>query len=97
MAAYMIIIAQIHDRERFLADYGKPAAELVARHGGEYVVRAPGAEALEGTIGDGASIVVSRWPDADAARGFWESEAYRRLKEKRRDLADCQVLLVENP
>ena len=48
MSAYMIVFAQIHDRERFINEYGIPTAKLIGEFGGEYVLRGPGVEALEG-------------------------------------------------
>ena len=39
MSAYMIVFAQIHDRERFINEYGIPTAKLIGEFGGEYVLR----------------------------------------------------------
>ena len=95
MPAYMIISAKISDRDAFINGYGKAAAALVVQFGGRYVLRAPGAEMLEGTLGDGASVVVSQWPDKEAARTFWNSPEYAEVKKLRDGFAECQVLLVE--
>jgi uncharacterized protein (DUF1330 family) len=97
MPAYMIIAAKIADRDSFINGYGKAAAVLVAQFGGQYVLRAPGAEMLEGSFGDGASVVISLWPDKDAARRFWNSPEYGEVKKLREGVADCQVLLIETP
>lgn len=95
MPAYMIVIAKISDRQRFIAEYGAVAGDLVVRFGGRYVLRGPGAELLEGGFGDGASMVISEWPDKAAARRFWNSPEYQAAKALRGGLADCQVLLIE--
>jgi uncharacterized protein (DUF1330 family) len=97
MPAYMIVTAKIADRDAFIAGYGKAAAELVAKFGGRYVVRAPGAELLEGSFGDGASMVISEWPDKAAAKAFWTSPEYAEAKKLREGVADVQVLLIEAP
>jgi uncharacterized protein (DUF1330 family) len=95
MPAYMIITAKIADRDAFVAGYGKAAAALVAQFGGKYVFRGPGAELLEGDFGDGASMVISEWPDKEAAKAFWNSPEYGQVKKLRDGIADCQVLLIE--
>lgn len=95
MPAYMIITAKIADRDGFINGYGKAVAELVAKFGGQYVLRAPGAELLEGGFGNGASVVISQWPDKGAAQRFWNSPEYREVKKLRDGLADCQVILLE--
>lgn len=95
MPAYMIVTAQIADRERFIGGYGAAAAALVARFGGTYVLRGPGATLLEGQFGDGASMVISEWPDKAAALAFWNSPEYAEARKLREGLADCQVLLIE--
>lgn len=95
MPAYMIITAKIADRDAFIQGYGAAAAKLVEQFGGKYVLRSPGAELLEGGFGDGASMVISEWPDKEAARAFWNSPEYGQVKKLRDGIADCQVLLVE--
>lgn len=95
MPAYMIVTAKIADRDAFINGYGIAAAKLVAQFGGKYVLRGPGAKLLEGSFGDGASMVISEWPDKAAAEAFWNSPEYAEAKKLREGIADCQVLLIE--
>lgn len=97
MAAYMIVFAKISDRDAFLREYAIPTAELIARFGGEYIVRAPGVESLEGGLFEGASAVISKWPDSAAIRAFWDSPEYAALKAKRRAVSEAHVMMVEAP
>ena len=94
MTAWMIVSAKIGDREKFISGYGIAAAKLVDQFGGRYIIRAPGAEMLEGEGWDGASVVVSEWPDRATALAFWNSPEYAEAKKLREGLADCSVLLV---
>lgn len=94
---YMLITAKIHDRDAFIKGYAVATAPLVERYGGRYVMRAPGAQLIEGSFGDGASVAISEWPDKDAALRFWNSDDYAKAKTLRDGLADVQVLLVEAP
>lgn len=95
----MIVIAKIADRDAFIGGYGAAAAKLVAKFGGRYVLRGPGAEMLEDSFGgkdfDGASMVISEWPDKAAAKAFWDSPDYAEVKKLRAGIADCQVVLIE--
>lgn len=97
MTAYMIVTARISDRDTFVAGYGAEAARLVERFGGRYVLRGPGAQLLEGSFGDGASMVISEWPTKDAALAFWNSSEYAEARKLRDGVADVQVLLIEAP
>lgn len=101
MPAYMIVTAKIADRDKFIGEYGTAAAALVEKFGGKYVLRGPGAELLEGGFGDanwdGASMVISQWPDKAAAKAFWNSPEYAQAKKLREGIAECQVLLIEGP
>ena len=94
MTAWMIVSAKIHDREKFVTGYGALAAKLVEQFGGRYIVRAPGAQVLEGEGADGTSVVVSEWPDKAAALAFWNSPEYAEAKKLREGLADCSILLA---
>lgn len=95
MPAYLIILARIHDRERFLVGYAVEAAKLVERYGGHYLFRGPGAVSLEGALGDGHSVVISQWPDRAAAEKFWYSHEYREVAKLREGICDVEVQLVE--
>ncbi|MFN3945119.1 MAG: DUF1330 domain-containing protein [Allosphingosinicella sp.] len=97
MPAYMVVTARIADRDAFIAGYGAAAAALVERFGGRYLLRAPDALLLEGGFGDGASMVISEWPDKAAALAFWNSPEYQEAKKLREGFAECQVLLIEAP
>ncbi len=97
MPAYMIVTAAIQDRDAFITGYGPAAAELIGKFGGEYLLRGPGAELLEGDFGEGAGMVISKWPDKDAARAFYNSAEYAEVKKLREGLADCQILLIDGP
>ncbi|MEO0997404.1 MAG: DUF1330 domain-containing protein [Pseudomonadota bacterium] len=97
MPAFMIIAARIHDREAFVAGYGAEAAKLVHKYGGRYLVVAPGASLLEGTLDGYTSVAVSEWPTREAALDFWNSDEYADVKRLRDGLADVEVLLVDAP
>lgn len=97
MPAYMIVTADISDRQRFIEGYGKAAGALVQKMGGRYLLMGPGAELLEGHFGDGASMVISEWPDKASARAFWDSAEYQEIKKLREGIAECQVLIIEAP
>lgn len=97
MLTYMIITAHIYERKKFLEGYSQATAPLVEKYGGRYIMRMPGAECLEGSFGDGASMVISEWPDRAAVYAFWTSEAYQKAKALRDGIADCQVLVIDAP
>ncbi len=97
MSAFMVIACKIHDREKFIAGYGQAVPKLVEKYGGEYVIVAPGATLLEGTLEGYSSIAISKWPSKEAALQFWNSNDYADVKKLREGLAEAEVLLVEMP
>lgn len=100
MPAYMIVTAQITDREPFISGYGAQAAVLAEKFGGKYLIRTPGALLLEsglGDVGENASIVITEWADKEAALTFWNSPEYTEVKKLREGVANCQILLIEAP
>jgi uncharacterized protein (DUF1330 family) len=97
MPAYLIVTATVSDRETFLKGYAPKAAGLLVQFGGKYLMRAPGAVALEGDFGDGGSVVISEWASRDAALAFWNSPEYAAVRTLRDGIAECQVILIEAP
>ena len=93
----MIVLAKIVDREAFIEGYGKPAGALLARFGGRYVLRGSGISLLEGHWGEGASAVISEWPDMATLNAFWTSPEYAEVKKAREGVADCRVWAIEAP
>jgi uncharacterized protein (DUF1330 family) len=97
MAAYMIVFCKIKDRERFVSEYAVPTAKLVAKMGGEYVLRAPGLTCLEGEVDEKTSVVISKWPSRAALDAMWNSPEYEALKEMRRVSSKAQIVVTEDP
>ena len=95
MKTYMIVTAEISDRDAFLGGYAATTGPLVKKFGGRYVMAGPGARLLEGDWGDGASMLISEWPDMDAVDAFWNSAEYAEAKKLREGIADVQVLVIK--
>lgn len=94
MPAYIVATVHIRDRDRF-AEYGQAIAGLGEAHGGEYLVRGAVSAFLEGEGPEGERVVVTRFPDAAAARGYIESATYQAARAKRADAADVTMRLIE--
>lgn len=92
MAAYLVIQADVTDWQRFKA-YTEKVPPLVSAYGGEYLVMDNQHEIFEGEPRPG-SVVISKWPDADAIRTFWQSAAYRELIALREGTGRFHVMLV---
>lgn len=97
MPCYMIVIAEISDRARFMSGYAREVPALVERHGGRYLFRGGGGTFLEGGWCDTPSALVSEWPSREAALAFWHSPAYAELKALREGTGRFQVLIVDAP
>ena len=93
MTAYLIVDVDVRDAEAY-AEYVRQAPPLVARHGGEYLVRGGAHEALEGAWRP-ARLVVIAFPSAHAARAFLDDPDYAPVKAIRHRVAASNVTLVE--
>ena len=68
MTAYLIVDVAIRDPQRY-EDYKQKVPALIARHGGEYLVRGGAHEVLEGTW-QPSRLVLFRFPSRDAIKAF---------------------------
>ena len=94
MPAYVIAdVREARDQDA-LVEYRRRNTDAVANHGGRFLIRGGDSELLEGDW-PSLRMVVMEFPDAAAARAWWDSEEYAPLKQMRRDASDTNILLVE--
>jgi uncharacterized protein (DUF1330 family) len=90
--AYLIAHIRVHDTnayEKFKAMSG-PA---IAQHKGKVLVRNPSPDNREGEL-RGTTILIE-FEDMEAARNFYESDAYTAARAVRETAAETDLLLVE--
>jgi uncharacterized protein (DUF1330 family) len=94
MPAYVIAaVTEAHDDEA-LAEYRRLNTEAVAAHGGRFVVRGGGLEVLEGDWSP-LRVVVIEFDDVDAAKRWYESDAYQAAIPIRQGASTTGLVLVE--
>jgi uncharacterized protein (DUF1330 family) len=94
MPAYVLAdVRAVRDLEA-LVEYRRRNTDAVANHGGRFLIRGGELELLEGDWPT-QRIVLIEFPDAAAARAWWESDEYAPLKAMRREASDTNIVLVE--
>jgi uncharacterized protein (DUF1330 family) len=93
MPAYMIVNLEVNDPVIF-KEYTTLAGPLVAKHGGEFLVRGGKLTVHEGDLKPGRVVVV-RFPDAAAAQAFYDDPDYKPLIPLRQRAAKTDLFMVE--
>ncbi len=93
MPVYLVTEVNVRDEQKF-KEYGKLAGPISAKYGGRVIVRGTPTVALEGAA-TYTRIVITEFPDADAATRYYESAEYREAKAKRVGAADFNMVIVE--
>lgn len=93
MSAYILVLAEITNPDRFAA-YTQVVPPLIEKFGGSYQVLGGDMRPLEGEWGD-TKVVISHWPNKAAAESFWFSDEYAEAKKLRAGTGDFRVTLVE--
>ena len=93
MAAYMICDVRIADVAAY-EEYKSKVPALIARHGGEHLVRGGTHEVLEGTW-EPTRLVLFRFPDRAAIRAFMADPDYAPLKALRHRIAEMDGVAVD--
>ena len=93
MAAYLICDVDIHDKERYEA-YKRDVPAIIARHGGEYLVRGGEHEVIEGDWTP-VRIVLFKFPNRAAIHAFFADPAYKPLAALRHQIAASSLVAVD--
>lgn len=81
MAAYLVLMQEVHDIDRYRAEYLPGVRPLLEKYGAEVLVAGFDAEPAEGEPPN--STVVLRFADAASAWGLLDDPEYRPVKEVR--------------
>lgn len=93
MTAYLIVDLKVHDQKGF-DEYRRDVPPLVAKHGGEYIVRGGDFEVIEGDWRPNR-LVVFRFPDRAAIRNFFADPEYADLKAQRQKTSATIAVAVD--
>ena len=93
MAAYIVGDVDVTDPDRY-KDYTAHTESTLQPFGGRFIVRGGAHETLEGAWKP-ARLVVIEFPDADAARAWYASDAYREIMPIRQEASTGSLVLVE--
>lgn len=93
MPAYVIGDVTVENPERY-RDYTAHTESTLEPFGGRFIVRGGAHESIEGDWRPGRLVVIE-FPDADAARGWYESERYREILPIRHEASTGSLVLVE--
>jgi uncharacterized protein (DUF1330 family) len=94
LAAYVIASVSSAWDEEALAEYRRRNTAAVEAAGGRFVVRGGAIEVLEGSW-DPLRVVVMEFDDMDAARGWYDSTAYREAMPLRQGASRTDIILVQ--
>jgi uncharacterized protein (DUF1330 family) len=93
MAAYIYGNIEITNPELY-EEYRREVPELIAAHGGRYLVRGGAVSVLEGT-GVPQRQVILEFPDMAHLQAFYHSPAYQRLVAIRQRAASGTLFAIE--
>jgi uncharacterized protein (DUF1330 family) len=93
MSAYIIAIGNVKNPEAY-EGYRALAGPAVAKYGGRFLARGGKHEILEGSV-LGGRVVIVEFESLAKAKEFYDSPEYQAAREKRRDAADLNLVLVE--
>jgi uncharacterized protein (DUF1330 family) len=93
VSAYIIACLDVSDPAG-LTEYASEVPGVITAHGGRYLARGGVAELLEGDAPVGRVVIVE-FPDIEAARNWYHSPEYTRLRELRLVAAHGPFIVTE--
>ena len=89
---YLIAHIRIRDKDAF-EEFKSLAGAAINAHNGNVLVRDPAPDHREGGA-EGLSILIE-FDSLDAARAFYDSDAYTEARRVREKISDTDLILVE--
>lgn len=93
MSAYLIANVDVHDPGGYDA-YRSQTGAIVARYGGQFIVRGGEVQVLEGEP-DAHRLVIIQFENVGAARAFYDSAEYQAVIPLRTKASNGTFLIVE--
>ena len=93
MTAYLLVDLDVQDAKGF-ERYKNEVPELIAKHGGEYLIRGGEFEVIEGDW-QPSRLVLFRFPDRATIRAFFDDPSYAELKAIRHRTANSIVVAID--
>lgn len=93
MSAYIVFIKEREHDAAAMADYAAAAGGSIAGHEAKPLAYYGAIETLEGP--EAAGSVIIEFPDMDAARAWYRSDAYQAARKTRFQGADYRVFITE--
>ena len=91
--AFLVAEVQVTDADAY-KPYIPKAAEIVAKHGGQYLARGGKLQSLEGTEPAGRVAIV-QFPNLEALKKFYDSPEYREVAQVRQKNSKSRFFAVE--
>lgn len=89
---YLIAHIRVHDKEAF-EKFKQLSSAAITAHNGKVLVRNPTPDHREG--GSQGLAIVIEFESIDAARAFYESDAYTEARGVREKISETDLILVE--
>jgi len=89
---YLIAHIRVQDKEAF-EEFKQMSGAAITAHNGRVLVRNPAPDHREGGA-EGLAIVIE-FESLDAARAFYESDAYSEARAVRERISETDLILVE--
>ena len=93
MSAYIIAQVDVTDPQQY-EQYKVLSSQAIAAHGAEVCIRGGAVEVLEGDWSP-TRIVLLKFPDMNAARGFYNSAEYLLARKARDGAATMRMIAVQ--
>jgi uncharacterized protein (DUF1330 family) len=90
---YLVVLIEIHDRQRYDNEYVPAVLELIKKHGGRLVSAVDGPENLEGDLVKGRAVLIE-FPSDEALKKFYYDEEYEPSKVLRHSITHSQAFIM---